>query len=183
MTARFDVSAAIRAAGRLAAAPEKIDQVRQRTIATLARRLKPEAVRDIRQEYAMDAPLVRNRLSIHVSADVVELIGDRTPIGIAQGYKGRQTKQGVVFTVRRADGVQRLRHAFIRAPTRASNGWETTGSQAFERAGRGAPRFPLDRLFSASVADALGTDARRLHMLEFGQKILSAEIERQLKLL
>lgn len=183
MPARFDVTAVISAAGRLSATSEQFDRVRQRTLATLARRLMPEAIRDIRAEYAMDAPLVRNRLSIRVSANAVELVGDRTPIGIAQGYRGRQTKQGVVFTVRRADGPQRLRHAFIASPTRASNGWQGTGAQAFERAGRGAPRFPLDRLFSASVADALGTDARRAHMREFGQKILSAEIERQLKLL
>lgn len=183
MAAKFDVAGAVRASGRIAAAPEKLDRVRQRTVATLARRLSPEAVRDINREYAMDAPLIRKRLSTYVTEGSVELVGSNTPIGIAQGYKGRQTKQGVVFTVKRSEGVQRLRHAFIASPTRASNGWQATGAQAFERAGRGAPRFPLERLYSASVADALATPERRNHLREFGMRILSAEIERQLKLL
>lgn len=151
-----------------------------RAVSDLTRGLLAQATRDIGAEYALRPSRIRKGLAVHRTTDYVDLVGSGDGIGIAQGYQGRQTKQGVVVTLKRAEGPVRFKHAFIQKPGGRA---KATGSQAFERAGKGAPRYPIDRIFSLNIADMLRNRERAERLADFGMRILSAEIARQLRIL
>jgi hypothetical protein len=182
MGAKFDVSAALRVADTLRAVPKKMEQAKQRAIATLVRRLPPEANRDIREEYNLTASRVRAGLTVRAVGDAVELTGSGVGIGLAQ-YGARQTKAGVTAQIRKDGGRELFRHAFIRAPGGRAAG---TGRQVFERQSLGskrAPRYPLDRIYSQNIAGMLRNRARAERLAKFSMDVLTAEIQRQLGVL
>lgn len=157
------------------------EMVRSRAISTLTRGMIAQATRDIGAEYNLSASRIRQGLIVERSRDYVELTGSGAGIGIAQGYGGKQTKQGVLVTLRRSSAPTLFRHAFIKHPGGRT---KATGPQAFERSGgRGSPRYPLDRIFSQTIAGMLRDPARVRRIADFAQRVLAAEIQRQLKIL
>jgi hypothetical protein len=175
MGVKFDVSGVLRTSARLRALPSEFEKARVRSVTKLQRALIPEATRDIGAEFALRAARIRKGLSVHRTNSYVDLVGDDAGIGLAQGYQGRQTKTGIVVTLRRADGPTRFRHAFIQEPGGRA---KSTGPQAFEREGRGAPRMPIDRLFSQNIAGMLRDPERAGRLAAFGMRILDAEMKR-----
>lgn len=180
MGARFDVSGVLRQSARLAAVPKKFEIARVRAISRLTRGLLAEAARDIGAEHALTRSRINKGLAISRTNEYVELVGSGDAIGIAQGYQGRQTKNGVVVTLLRNKGPERFRHAFIRVPGGRA---KSTGRQAFERAGAKSPRYPIYRMFFANIASTLRDPDRANRLADFARGILAAEIERQLRLL
>lgn len=174
---KTDVSAAFDLAARLHGLAEGFALAKQRSITKLARSIGPEANRDIRTEWNLTATRVRKGLTVRQTSTVVELVGSDVGIGLAQGYRARSTKAGLVVTIRNDEGPQRFRHAFLRIPGGRAEG---TGVQAFERQGRRAPRYPVRRLFSQNVAGMLRDSDRVERLTEFSMKALSAEVERLL---
>ena len=180
MAAEFDARRLYRDAARFGAMPKKLDVAEQRAIATLRRRLPPEAVRDISGEYNLTAARVRKGVSARSSGNAVELTGSGASIGIAQGFGGRQTPRGIVAVIKRSAPPVRFRHGFIRTPTGKNR---KSGPQAFERAGPGAPRYPLDRIFTTTIAGSLRSQPRRERFGGFAMNVLTAEVRRQLGIL
>ena len=180
MSVKFDLSGALRVARQLATAPAKIEQARVRATTALARSLIPEATRDIAAEFNLKPARIRKGLSVLRTGDYVELTGSGAGIGIAQAYGGKQTPQGVVVTIKKGEGQVRFRHAFIASPGGKA---KATGKQAFERQGKGAPRMPINRLFSQNIAGMIRDKGRAERLSEYGMKILTAEINRQLSIL
>ena len=177
MSADFNARRWYADAARFAAGPKKLETAERNAVSTLRRRLQPEATRDISGEYNLTAARVRKGLSSRSSANTVALTGSGSSIGIAQGFGGRQTPTGVVAVIKRAKPPVRFRHDFIRTPTGSKS---ASGPQAFERAGPGAPRYPLDRIFTTTIAGALRSEPRRDRFNRFSQNILAAEVRRQL---
>jgi hypothetical protein len=177
MPAQFDATGAFRVASRLTVGAKKLDQAGARATSSLARGLVPQATRDIADEFNLTPARIRQGLSVRRSADYVDLVGSGAGIGIAQGYGGVQTPRGVLVTLKRREGAIRLRHAFLAKPGGKT---KRTGVQAFQRRGRRAPRYPIDRLFSQNIAGTLRSPARRDRLVGFGMNVLTAEVRRQL---
>lgn len=175
MPAEFDASRLYRDAARFAAAPSKLDTAVRRAASDLQRRLIPEATRVIGRDLNLSASRIRKGLSVRRSGDAVQLTASGEGIGIAQGYGARATPDGVVATLVRDSGPELFRHAFIKQVR--------SGPQAFERGGPGAPRYPLDRLFSTSIAGAIRLPRRADSLGDFGINRLTAEVQRQLGIL
>lgn len=186
MPAKFDVSAALRVADNIAATPKKLGQVQTRAIASMARALKPEASRRIRDTYNIRAGAVSDRLETKKTPEAVELIGYYRGTGLLNYGARASKKSGVSVTVLKADGPQKLRHAF-KATGLSGN------AQIFERRGPkrvmtkgkyiGQRRQPLQTLYGPSVASTLKNTALTNHLADFAMSKLSAEIARQFRII
>lgn len=176
MGADFDARRLFADAARFAVGPRQLATAESRAITAFARGITPQATRDIAAELTLTPARIRQGLKSRRGSGYVELTGSGRGVGIAQGYNGRQTPAGVVFSPFRNQGPVRLRHAFIK---RAPQG----GLQAFERRGRGAPRLPVDRLYSTNIAGSLRSPARRGRLADYGMNVLATEVRRQLGIL
>lgn len=188
MSAKFDVSAALKVADTLRAAPKRLEQVRVRAVATLARSLPPEANRQIREIYNVKARSVAERLNVVRADDSIVLTGYARAMGFLN-YGARATKKsGVSVTVRRATGPSRFNHAFkavglsdnthifvrdIDKPKRVMKRGKSAGKK----------RQPIKALYGPSVASALRNPDIRNRLSDFGMTKLAAEVARQFKVL
>lgn len=186
MAARFDLSGVLRAADRSRSIAKNVDQAKQRAIGTLKRRLATEARRDIQEEYSLPAGRIAQGLSVSSNDDSILLTGSGRGIDRIN-FAGRQAKGGLVsYQIFKQGGRETLPDAFIATGLKGN-------TQIFERTGRpkqrmkqgnykGQLREPIESVYGPSIAQMLRKSGRADRLADFAQKILSSEIQRQLRL-
>ena len=184
MAAKFDVSAAFRASARLRAIGREAETVDQRAASTLVRRLKPEAVRDIKSTHNLPAARIRENVDVRLVGNAVELIGAARGVTLAS-YGAKWTKAtGVRVTTEIDEGVKVFRHMFIR-PGLSNNRLvfqrrrgEKVEPKKGRYAGTGIKREPLDAKYGPSIATALRDRSRAERLEKFSMNVLAAEARR-----
>lgn len=186
MPVKFDVSGALRVSERLATSASRLEQVRQRAVSSLSRALKPEASRQIRESYNIKASSVSERLAVRKSGDAVELVGYYRAAGLLNFGARASKTAGVSVTVLRADGPQRLRHAF-KATGLGGNAqiFERRGPKRVMTKGRyaGERRQPITALYGPSVAQTLRNEQITRRLGDFAMTKLASEVARQFRIL
>jgi hypothetical protein len=185
MPAKFDVSAAVKVAERLAEFPKRQAQAEARAISSTTRALPAETKRSITADYGIKPSRVTSDVVVRRVDNVIELTGYDRPIGLLN-YNAKVSKSGVSVTVLKSEGAQKLRHAF-KAKGLSDN------VQIFERRGQKRPmqkgrykgliRQPIKTLYAPSVGQIVRNPALQSKLADFVMQKLTAEITRQLRIL
>lgn len=194
----FDTSGLMRHVDRLRQTPAKLEQVRKRSIATLSRRLKAEAARQVSEVQlnlspGQIAPFINVKHTTGGNVDYVSVTASRDRIPL-KAYKAKVSKKsGATVTTWKDAAPVQLPHAFKRPD---GNVWQRVpykGQKGADRAPSGlVQRLPIVVRKGPSMKRALqpagpskndhGREQVVAHLMEFGQSILSAEIKRLLSL-
>jgi hypothetical protein len=176
MPTRF-VGAALRnLAARMGELEKKGKTAVDRAKATVGRRIKPEARRQLQAVYNLPAGKILDGLKSRTDADSVELTGSGKGVNITSyGATWRGPKSdGVAVKIKR-DGPKQIRPGSFIAKGANSN------RVALEREmknGKRAPRYPLKGVYGPSIAQQLKDEKRGDELAEFAQEVLSNEIDR-----
>jgi hypothetical protein len=172
MGIQSDYAGAKRAGDRFKGAAGRMDQASLLTLTVLARRIAPEAVRDMQTTHKLAYAKVRASVSARRVGESVELVGKDRPTGLLQ-YGAKYTKRnGVRVTIRRDGREIQFERAFI-ATGQGGN------RQVFERKGRS--RLPIGGKFGPSPAQILRNPERRERLGTFGHDVAAAEFHRQME--
>jgi hypothetical protein len=185
MSVRFDISAALRTATRLGATARELEQIKQRAVGTLRRRLQVEAGRVLGETLNLKRSEIANRITVTSGSDrggdYVQLVasGRRIPLANFGAQWGGRSTPGATAQVFRDQARRTYKSAFIRGDskqvaTRVDGGRGKVG------------RAPLRGLFGPSVADMLlysGPAAAAPQLMKFGREVFATEIERLLDLI
>ena len=172
MAVKIDTRGAVNASKRLRQFATSIEQVVPRAASDLARRIGPEASRQIRSTYNINATRLRESLTVTRTGDAVVLTGKDRPTGLTQFGAKASKRNGVTVTIRKDRAPVQFRHAFA-ATGRGSN------RQVFQRVGKA--RLPIEAMYGPSPAEQLRNPEIRDHIVEFSQRTIAAEIRRLLK--
>lgn len=159
-------------------------RIKSRVATALQRRMPPQAKRDIGAEYNLAASRIAKGITTTRRSDGIELVGSGRQVGLVSfgaRWGGRKTP-GAVVEVIRGKGRKTIAGAFIRAPGGRAG---ATGPQVFQRAtinGRRAPRYPLVRVPSVTVAQMLKKDGRRERLDAYAAEVAAKEADRLLAL-
>lgn len=184
MVARYDASAVFRTADAMAAAPARLEHVKSRALATLARAIKPEAKRQIQKEYNLNSNAITDRLVARTTGDAVELTGYYRSVGLLNFGATASRSGGVSVTVLRSDGMQRLRHAFkAQGLNRNTHIFERSGRPREMRKGKyiGQKRQPLAAKFGPAVSQGLRNPTIQRGISDFALTKLTSEVRRLLR--
>lgn len=187
------------AAKGLSEQPSRILQAQRRALGTMQRRLGTEAKRDIGAEYNLTAARINEGLTVRTTADGVSLVGKKRGINAIQfgAQWSRVTGSGLVATSSRrkftairfggklrGDSALGARFAIKRgkAPEVHSGSFIARGKNGallvFERSGK--KRLPLQAVYGPSVGQMLKHGRRPERLVEFAQRVLLADLQRQL---
>lgn len=197
MTVRVDTSGLQRIAARITATGKKVDQAKKRAQATLVRRLKAETAREVSRVQlnlsptAISPHILVNQGTVDGNAYVaVSAAKKRLPLS---AFKARITKKtGATVTTWRDSAPYALPHGFRR------------GKEVWQRAPykgqKGQTRTPLGLVQRLPIVMRKGPSLKRAlqkvgpsqndhgreevvaHLVEYGQSVLAAEIQRLLAL-
>jgi hypothetical protein len=180
---KFEVASVLSAEARFVARQlDAVNKVESRVSTLLQRRMPPEAKRDIGAELNLKAARIAAGISTRKTATGVELIGSYRQIGLTSfGAKWPGPKSaGVKVEIIRGN-KKTIPGAFIRSPGgRAA----ATGPQVFRRVrvgSKSAPRYPIERLPSTTIAQSLKKPARVERLDAYADRIAAAEADRILK--
>ena len=196
----FDISGDLDLAQKLSADVKDVQKAQKRAVSTMLRRLRVEARREIQTEYRLKAQTINERLSVRRAYDGVGIVGSSRGINLIN-FGARQTRAGVTYAVKKADGRKMLAHAFIRK-TRAGDGpyvW-MRGEAAGERYAKGYSGkvlshfirggalhpgydkhgYPIFPQFGPSVAQMLKHGDRPERLVAYSEKIIESELDRLL---
>lgn len=156
---------------RLAQTQDDLDLVKSRAVGTLARRLRAQAKRDIKDEYNLPSSRIAAGLSTRREVDAVVLIGRKRGIELIEfGGRWRGRKSSGATARRRNDGgAETYTGSFI---ARMLGG----NRQIVERTTR--KRLPLRVLYGPSIADMFKNADRRERLGDFAQDIAARELDR-----
>lgn len=147
-----------------------IEEVRNRALGTLARRLPVQARRDIQTEYNLTAARINEGLSARRTEDGrVILRGRARGINLIAFGARWSKKTGVAARVLKSGKPTVRPDAFI---AKGKNG----ALLVFER--RGKARLPLDAVYGPSIGQMLKHGDRPKRLADYASGIVAAEIAR-----
>lgn len=186
-----NLSALVRDKERLVALRDGGAKVIARAVSTLKRRWVPQAKRDIGAQYALPSREIGKRLRAKGDSNSVTLTGlgrNQTLIK----FKAKQNRSGVVAQIEKGSAVS-IPHAFIQIPKGAPGAGpqvlireEALQSlpdkvQALAVVAHNRHGYPIVLLGGPSVADMLRDPGREDRLIDFGQQIFAAEVDRLLE--
>lgn len=173
MASTFDLSGLRSTIARVAATPKKAEQAISRTKGTLARRIVPEARRDIQTEYPLTATRINKGLYSRPDAEGVVLVGEGRGIGLIE-FGGRHSRRQAGASAQAR--VDEPRHIY--AGTFIAAG-KNGNRQIFQRSRKA--RLPIEPLYGPTIAAMIRRPGRADRLADFARSLLSAEIERQFR--
>lgn len=175
MPTRF-VGAALRGlSSRMEELGKQGEQAVQRAKSTVARRIKPEARRNLQAEYNLPAGRILDGLRSRVDGDSVELIGSGKAVNITSyGARWRKSMPGAEVQIKKGGAREIRKSAFI---ARGAGGNRIAMERKVE-GGTRAPRYPLKGVYGPSIAQQLADQDRGDELTEFAAEKLSQEVDR-----
>jgi len=192
MSGRFEnLDALTRDKERLVAIRDGGAKVIARAVSTLKRRWVPQAKRDIGTQYALPSREIGKRLNARGDANSVTLRGLGRNLTLIK-FKAKQNRSGVVAQIEKGSAVS-IPHAFIRVPAGAPGAGpqvlireEAMGAlpqkvEALAVVDHNRHGYPIVLLGGPTVADMLREPGREDRLIDFGQQIFAAEVDRLLE--
>lgn len=161
------------------------ERAQHQAIADSKRRIKAEASRDIRSQYAVRVAEINSRLRVQgLGRDAFVLKAGLSPIGLINFGSARQTKKGVAVTIDKQRGRELRRSAFIR-DIRGNKVFKRSkasqSSSGFDSAGRDRlGRLPIQRQFGPGVGDMLSRPDRIRRLAAFVENQLRRALRSRL---
>lgn len=181
----FDLSGVLNMQRLIDSVPRKRDQVIQRTISNVARRLPVEARRDMQTEVNLAAARISDGLSVTRDSDSITLTGSSRGIGLVNVPYKASKDSGVTANAYVQAPPVLLPHAFVAAGASGNK-------QVFQRINGAAKvrvasgkyagqlRQPIAAKYAPSVASQLRFGEREDRLADFSATILHDESERLL---
>lgn len=184
-----ELAGALEVASQLSAIPSRILLAQKRALATVRRRMIPQAKRDIYAEYNVKAKTIGQGLRIRDVPDGIKLIGKGTGINrINFGATwSPRFRGGARWRTYRGGGIENNGSAFIAVSSKGMRlafarraGAGKISQHSGRYANTGIKREPLTGMFGPSVATMLRSGRRPERLAEFAIRILAAEQRRLL---
>lgn len=172
MPVRTDPRGAYRAGARTKGMAAGMDTARSLALTDLARRIAPEAVRDMQTTHNLASTRIRASVSARRQGDGVELVGRDRPTGLLQYGAKFSRRRGVTVTIRKDGAPIVLEHAFAAIGAGGNR-------QIFKRDGKS--RLPISGQFGPSPAQILRNKERQNRLVKFGGTKMAEEFVRQME--
>lgn len=184
----FSLDGALDAARGLSDDLKRVQIAQKRAVATMLRRLRVEARRDIQREYSLRASTLTERLVVSRKFDGVALIGKATGIGL-ENFGASQNRKGVTYRVKKGEARQSVKGSAFMRRTRSGSGpyvWLRKDGEQYTHNTKdfagvfGRHGYPIFKQYGPSVAQMLKHGDRPARLVEFAIGVLKAEQQRLL---